>query len=306
MRILILVSNGPDHAKADLKRQLISHNVRSSIVSHILGQLQISVPVEVDMKASTHSTFSYAQDHAATTIPVEHVPVSVSESTQIEPLHLHTQRELEDIFRDMTPCFEGRETEQNWIVRDKGVTKIRRLIKGNSPTDFHAIFVAGIKALMDGILKVANSLRTTMCTNGCQVVQELAKSLGAGLDPSVEILLQNFIKMCSATKNITAQHGNLTVEILLTYTTYHLRHSQHIWNATQDKNAAPRTFASGWAKIIIKKQMQNKQHFEHCGGLELAEKSIKKGLADANPKVREGMRSTYWVFNQGWADKAEA
>jgi len=267
------------------------------------------VPAETDTKASTHfigPAKNIAQEHGAITGTVEHMPISTGDSTQIEPLHLLTQRELEDIFRDMTPCFEGKETEQNWIIRDKSVTKIRRLIKGNSPTDFHTVFVAGIRSLMDGLLKVANSLRTTMCTNGCQVVQELAKSLGAALDPSVEILLQNFIKMCSATKNITAQQGNLTVEVLLSSTPYHLRHSQHVWNATQDKNVAPRTFASGWAKIIIRKQMQNKQHFEHCGGLELAEKSIKKGLADANPKVREGMRSTYWVFAQGWPDKAEA
>ena len=46
--------------------------------------------------------------------------------------------------------------------------------------------------------------------------------------------------------------------------------------------------------------------FESSGGLELAEKCLKKGMSDANPKVREGMRATYWVFASVWPDKGEA
>lgn len=302
-------SNAPDHAKADLKRQLVTHNVRSSIASFILTQLQISAPAEVEMKTSTQSVPSarhVTQDHGANNATTEPTLPPSAETTQIEPLYLLTQRELEDSFRDMSACFEGKETEQNWIPRDKNVLKLRRLLKGNAPTEFPAVFLAGIRSLMDGVLKVANSLRTTMSTNGCQLVQELARSLGTALDPIVESLLQNFIKMSSATKTITAQHGNLTAEALLSYTTYHVRHSQHVWNACQEKNTAPRIYASGWLKIIVKRQMHNRQHFDHCGGLDLAEKTIKKGLADAHPKVREGMRATFWVFAQGWSEKAEA
>lgn len=246
------------------------------------------------------------QDHGVTGATSEHfTPPPSAEATQIDPLNLYTQRELEDSFREMQPCFEGKESEQNWIPRDKNVSKLRRMVKGNAATEYNAVFVAGIRSLMDGILKVANSLRTTMSTNGCQLVQELARSLGAALDPIVELLLQNFIKMSSATKNITAQQGSVTMEVLLSCTTYHLRHSQQVWIACQDKNATTRIYASGWLKVILKRQMQTKQHFDHSGGLDLAEKSIKKGLADANPKVREGMRSAYWTFAPGWSEKAE-
>ncbi|KAJ8104894.1 hypothetical protein OPT61_g10508 [Boeremia exigua] len=221
----------------------------------------------------------------------------------MDPIHVYTQRELEDMFRDMAPPFEGRESEQNWIGRDKNTLKMRRIMKGNAPTEFHAAFLAGIKSLLDGILKVANSLRTTMSTNGCQLIQELAHTVGPAIDPSVEILLQAFIKMCAATKNIAAQNGNATVDALLSNVSYNNRILQHVQFASQDKNVQPRCFSAGWVKTLIRK---HKSHIEHSGGLESFDKILKKGLTDANPKVREAYRSTYWTFSLIWPQRANA
>ena len=225
------------------------------------------------------------------------------ETVSMDPIHIYTQRELEDILRDMAPPFEGRENEQNWIGRDKNTLKLRRILKGNAPTEFHAAFVAGVKSLLDGILKVANTLRTTMSTNGCQLVQELASTLGPAIDPWVEILLQTFIKMCAATKNIAAQNGNATVDALLSNISYNNRVLQHIQFASQDKNVQPRCFSAGWMKTLIRK---HKSHIEHSGGLDSFDKILRKGLTDANPKVREAYRSTYWAFALIWPEKANA
>lgn len=206
----------------------------------------------------------------------------------------------------MQPCFEGKENEDNWKARDNSVLKLRRLNQGNAPDEHHVVFLGGIKSLLDGILKVANTLRTTMSTNGCEAVQELVRKLGTSMDLMVEILLQNFIKMCSNTKNISAQNGNNTVDVIFSHVTYNVRLLQHTWSACQDKNVQPRTFAAGWLKTIIKRQMHSRSHFEHSGGLDLAEKCMKKGLTDANPKVRESMRATYWTLAKGWPEKGEA
>ena len=206
----------------------------------------------------------------------------------------------------MQPCFEGREDESNWKARDNSVLKLRRLLQGNAATDFQAGFVAGIKNILDGILKVPNSLRTTMSTNGCQLVQELARTLGPAIDPMVEILLQNFVKMCSATKNIASQNGNATVDAILSHVSYNVRLMQHIWQACQDKNVQPRSYSSLWLKTVIKRHAHNKQSFDHAGGLDIAEKCIRKGLNDANPKVREGMRGTFWLFAETWPARSEA
>lgn len=233
-------------------------------------------------------------------------PVTEAKVEHVDPSYVNTHRELEETFKEMHLYFEGKESEANWLKREESCTKLRRLNAGNAPSDFHDAFLAGIKSLLDGILKAVNSLRTSLSKEGCSVIQEVARTAGPGLDSMVEILLQNLIKLCGGTKKISSQQGNVTVDIIISKVSYNLRIMQHIWMACQDKNVQPRTYSTGWLKTLLKKEAHRKGHIEHTGGLELIEKCIKKGLADANPGVRENMRSTFWTFNLIWPAKADA
>jgi CLIP-associating protein 1/2 len=233
-------------------------------------------------------------------------PVTEAKVERVDPAYVNTLRELDETLKEMHPFFEGKESEANWLKREQSCTKLRRLNAGNAPSDYHDAFLAGIKSLLDGILKAVNSLRTSLSKEGCSVVQEIARTAGPGLDPMVEILLQNLIKLCGGTKKISSQNGNLTVDIIISKVSYNLRIVQHIWLACQDKNVQPRTYATSWLKTLLKKESHHKNHLEHSGGLDLIEKCIKKGLADPNPGVRENMRSTFWAFAQIWPHKAEA
>lgn len=226
-------------------------------------------------------------------------------SDEVEPLYMETSRDLEDTFRDMQPCFEGKESEQNWSQREKSTSKLRRITKGNSPHELTTTFLAGTKGLLDGILKTVNSLRTTVSTNGCHLVQDIAKAVGPGLDSMVEILLQSLVKLCANTKKITASNGDATVSAVVANVTFNPRIAQHIWGACQDKNVQPRSYAAGWLKTIITKHRHHKHALEHGGSLDLIEKCIKTGLADRDPKVRESMRPTYWAFARLWSERSE-
>lgn len=223
-----------------------------------------------------------------------------------EPLYVNTHRELDDIFKEMAWVFEGRETEQNWLKREESMIKLRRLNVGNASSDFPDTFVAGLRSILDGIIKCVISLRTSLCKEGCSLVQEIATTFGPGIDPMVELLMQSFVKLSAGTKKISSQLANTTVDTILSRVTYTPRLMSHVWNACQDKNVAPRTYATGWLKTLIKKEAQHKAHVEHTGGVELIEKCLKKGLADANPAVREKTRSAYWAFYAVWPQKADA
>ncbi|GAM84510.1 hypothetical protein ANO11243_025060 [Dothideomycetidae sp. 11243] len=298
-------------AKNDLKKQLKLHMVRQSIATQILAQIGASDKPErpllqSDFAASTRSLPAF--DHIsqfAESINSDEAKPPPPEEVQMDPTFVHSQRELEDIFRDMLPHFEGRESEENWLLRDKDITKLRRLTKGNAPSEFHSAYMLGLKQLQEGTLKAANSLRTTMMTNGCQLVQELARTLGPAMESMVENYLQSFIKMCAATKSLAQQSGNYTVDTIFQYVSYNVRHVQHVWLAAQDKNKQPRVFAALWLRTILGRQSGSRNQFEHSGGLELAEKTIKKCLTDADPKVKESMRATYWAFAKTWPDRAE-
>lgn len=304
----MLDRNAPNAAKSDLKKQLKNFNVRPTIVSAItahLGPGTAPEPAEVEtVELPSRPTFSNSVSSMSSVRPS--TPVLEAKVEQVEPMYVNTHRELEETFRDMHPFFEGKESEGNWLKREQSCTKLRRLNAGNAPSDFHDAFLAGIKALLDGILKAVNSLRTSLSKEGCSVVQEIARAAGPGLDPMVEILLQNLIKLCGGTKKISSQQGNVTVDIIISKVSYNIRIMQHIWAACQDKNVQPRTYATGWLKTLLKKEAHHKSHLEHTGGLEMIEKCIKKGLADANPGVRENMRSTFWAFALMWPAKADA
>nr|POE94550.1 protein stu1 [Quercus suber] len=313
--LIELFIDAPDRAKTDLKKQLKAHSVRHATETHILSEIGVAAAPrptttkaperETEMTSSIRSLPSI--DHMAQlaeSINSEAAQPPPQEVIQMDPLYVHSQRELEDAFRDMLPAFDGKESEQNWIPRDKAVLKVRRLLKGNAPSDYHQAFMAGIKSIADGILKVANSLRTTVSTNGCQLAQELAQTLGPALDPHVEIFLQAFIKMTATTKLIAAQNGRATANSIFQHCTYHVRMMQHIWTAAQEKNKQTRQCAPDWLKIILKRQASYKTHFESSGGLDLAEKCFKKLLDDADPKVKEGMRAIFWSFAKTWPDRA--
>jgi CLIP-associating protein 1/2 len=303
--------NAPNAAKSDLKKQLKTFNVRPTIVAAITAQLGPGGPVEAtvvspEVTASQVPRTTFADSISSQTSARPATPVLEQKVEQVEPAYVNTHRELEDFFRDMHPFFEGKESEQNWLKREQSCMKLRKLNAGNAPADFRDAWLAGIKGLLDGILKAVNSLRTSLSKEGCSVVQEIARTAGPGLDPMVEILLQNLIKLCGGTKKIASQAGDTTVDVIISKVSYNIRIMQHIWLACQDKNVQPRTYAAGWLKTLLKKESHHKNHVEHTGGLELIEKCIKKGLADANPGVREKMRGTYWAFAQIWPMRADA
>ncbi|KAF2639559.1 ARM repeat-containing protein [Massarina eburnea CBS 473.64] len=308
--VVELFLTAPEHAKVSLRKQLVALNVRKTIATYITTHIDGAAPLDPaePLPAAPVRPISVARAAAlqpdtgfADSLNYEVAPPT--EPVSMDPLVVYTQRELDEIFRDMGPHFEGRESEHNWLHRDKSVTKLRRITKGNAPTDFHAAFVPGIKSLLDGILKVANSLRTTMSTNGCMLIQELAITIGPSMDPWVEICLQSFIKMCAATKNIAAQNGSTTVDAILSNVSYTNRLLQHVAFASQDKNVQPRCFSADWLKTLVRK---HRSHMDHGGGMETLEKVLKKGLTDPNPKVREAFRSTYWTFALVWPQKASA
>ncbi|KAK2033689.1 ARM repeat-containing protein [Colletotrichum zoysiae] len=309
--VIELFRHAPNTAKSDLKRQLKNFNVRPAIEQAIVKELapntierpktpglEAAAPIAAPKPKLAASVSSVSSERPITPAPPE-------APSEVDPAYVNTQRELDDIFREMMTYFEGKETEQNWLKREESMTKLRKLIAGNVPQDFPDAFMLGLKGLLDGIIKAITSLRTSLSKEACNLVQDIAITFGPGMDPLVELLMQTFIKLAAATKKIASQQANTTVDIIIGKVTYNSRIMQHIWGACQDKNVQPRTYATGWLKTILNKEAHHKSHIEHGGGLELVEKCIKKGLNDANPGVRERMRATYWVFAKIWPTRAD-
>ncbi|KAH7328367.1 clasp N terminal-domain-containing protein [Stachybotrys elegans] len=309
--VIELFTNAPNAAKSDLKRQLKNFKVRPAIEQAIVKALaptsgRPETPAEPLAAAAPTTRPALA---ASVSSHVSERPITPGVETQaepIEPMYVNTNRELDDIFKDMAWHFEDKESEQNWVKREQGMTTLRRLNAGNAPSEFADTFISCLRSMLDGVIKAVTSLRTSLSKEGCVLVQEVANTFGPGMDPMVELLMQTFIKLSGGTKKISSQLANVTVDIILAKVTYTPRLMQHVWGACQDKNIQPRLYAAGWVKTLIKKESHHKSHIEHSGGVDLMEKCIRKGLADANPGVRERTRSTYWAFWAVWQSRADA
>lgn len=301
--------NAPNAAKSDLKRQLKTYKVRPAIEQAIVKAL---APPTARSETPSAAAPPPARSNLAASVSSigseRPVTPAVGEpaADPVEPQYVNTNRELDDIFRGMTWDFDGRESEHNWQKREQAMGTLRRLNAGNAASDFHDAFLTGLRAMLDGIIKALTSLRTSLSKEACALVEEIALTLGPAMEPMVELLMQTLVKMTAATKKIASQMANNTVDTIISRVSYTPRLMQHIWNACQDKNIQPRLYVTGWVKTMLKKAPGHKNHIEHTGGVDLIEKCIKKGLADANPGVREKSRSTYWAFWAVWQTRADA
>jgi CLIP-associating protein 1/2 len=145
--VVDLFTSAPEHAKANLKKQLVATNVRKAIATFITAHLDGAAtaatheemppppPAARERPLPTQRAQALQPDHGfADSLAAEQPPPT--ETVTMDPIHIYTQRELEDVFRDMAPPFEGRESEQNWLARDKNTTKLRRILMGNAPSEF--------------------------------------------------------------------------------------------------------------------------------------------------------------------------
>lgn len=112
----------------NLRKQLVALNVRKTIANYITSHLDDETtapepealppppvrPINVGRAATLQPDTGFA-DSLNVEVPPPVEPVSM------DALQIYTQRELDDIFREMAPHFEGRESEANWLHRDKSV-----------------------------------------------------------------------------------------------------------------------------------------------------------------------------------------
>ncbi|OAQ99792.1 hypothetical protein LLEC1_07217 [Akanthomyces lecanii] len=308
--VIELFRNAPNTAKSDLKRQLKNFKVRPAIEQAIIKELAPSggrseTPSAPAPAPATRPHLAASVSSMSSERPITPA-VPESQADPVEPQYVNTNRELDEVFKGMAWQYEGRETEQNWQKREQGMTTLRRLNAGNAPSDFHDTFLTNLRGILDGIIKSLTSLRTSLSKEACALIEDVALTLGPAMEPMVELLMQTLLKMTASTKKITSQMTSSTIDTIINRISYTPRIMQHIWNACQDKNVQPRLYTAGWLRTLIKKTSGNRHHIEHTGGVDLIEKCLKKGLADANPGVREKMRPTYWAFWAVWPARADA
>ncbi|KKY21468.1 putative heat repeat protein [Phaeomoniella chlamydospora] len=230
-------------------------------------------------------------------------PVIKINNDNIAPLWVDSKQHLDEWMMSGRSYFAGKESEQNWSKREESINILRRVTKGNGPTDERLAYCGNMYVLVECILKAINSLRTTLSSSGCDLIQEMCAAVSHGIDCMADLLLYDLVKLCAATKTIARNKANDTVDAIVGSASMNKLIVNHVWQAAQDKNVQPRRFAAGWLKTLMQ---AHRQGCNKSGCLDLIDKSIRKGLEDANLDVRKDMRVTYWTFAQLFPDRAQS
>ena len=84
---------------------------------------------------------------------------------------------------------------------------------------------------------------------------------------------------------------------------YRNRIMQQITESMGEKNIQLRHHATIYLKTVLETHASGVA-IEKSGGLDLAEKAIKKALSDASPMVRESCRQVFSVLQAYWPGRA--
>ncbi|KAL8961062.1 MAG: hypothetical protein Q9193_002323 [Seirophora villosa] len=226
-------------------------------------------------------------------------------TSTLEPKEAWDNDVIYQDFYDMQDYFKDKETEANWLKRDESIILLTRYAIGNIlyEPDIEDLFVDGIKPLVPGIIKAINSLRTTLSTHGCDLVEVLART--KSFPHIMESVFPHLVKLCASTKKIAATKAEKTANTVISHSSYNTYFLREIWSACQDKNVQPRKSAALWLQTFVSKHRQSKTSFEKGEGVSLFEQCLKKGLSDGNADVRKSMRPAYWAFIRLWPKRSE-
>ncbi|KAK4053956.1 suppressor of tub2 mutation [Microbotryomycetes sp. JL221] len=304
-------------AKADLKKSMakleVNKKIQDQILSAVLGGESVPIPSQEGFQTDATqgpehrprprppSPSTLIANLPAAAFPTDPSAVHAPPS-EIQPVYVANERDLHAELEQMKPCFEGKETEHNWVARDKSIARIRGLVRGGAAQKFKDAFLAALKSVEEGILKTSSSLRTTLAISALSLMTELAEAFGTNLDHHfLESFLNHCLGMAGQTKKIVATASQQTVTALLTHSKYHFKTLQQVTLLSQDKNVSARQFAATHLQTIVQVHVQTHKHaFETTGGVDEVEKALKRGLTDPNAQVKETSRTTFWLVQAIW------
>lgn len=96
-------------------------------------------------------------------------PTTVHAPGEIQPVYIASERDLAAEFEGMKAGFEGKETEHNWMVRDRSVARIRGMLLGNVVEGYREGLLTGVKSVQDGIIKTVRATTRNDLALSCTV-----------------------------------------------------------------------------------------------------------------------------------------
>ncbi|KAJ9096472.1 hypothetical protein QFC21_005294 [Naganishia friedmannii] len=293
----------PASARSEVQKLMQSRSLKSSLVDGIMSGILAGPQTRQEGQGGNSNVAGKA--------------VTGGGETDVPPVLIVTERDLEKEFMAILPPFEGKETEHNWQAREAGIMRVRGMIQSGVHKQFPATFMTCLRQdFWQESIKGVMTLRTTLSMSTSALYAETAQAFGESFDPLMDTLLLHLTKLSGSTKKMVAEASQKTVTTFINHAACH-----------------PRTFLPFLATGLNERTVQSRQYFmehtrhylathttrslhtksaiEHATtsigpGLQVVADMLKRGLQDANPVVKETARATFVIFHNEWPKHAQA
>lgn len=69
-----------------------------------------------------------------------------------KPIKITSAKHLEEELQSLDALFQKKETEENWVARDKRWNRFREIVKSGIHEEYSDVFVAGLKMVLEHLV----------------------------------------------------------------------------------------------------------------------------------------------------------
>ncbi|KAI8975170.1 clasp N terminal-domain-containing protein [Mycotypha africana] len=231
-------------------------------------------------------------------------------TSDVDPIQIHSVKELDNEFTFMLKAYADKETEFNWEARERALTRMKGLLRGNATEPpYLEVFIPYMRQMIDGIIKAVESLRTQLAVKALSVVGDIGVYIGKHLDSYMtDQIMMCMMRCASLTKKLVANACLEATTLFLKHTPFHSKVMNMLHLSINEKNHQVRLYTIIYTKVLLQAHTHRdnvRALMDRSGATDHFETILTKGLNDATPSVKEACREAFWIFWEHWRARGE-
>ncbi|KAJ2452322.1 suppressor of tub2 mutation [Coemansia sp. RSA 2336] len=218
---------------------------------------------------------------------------------EVKPFNVPSRQSLTAEFTRTIGCFTGRETEDNWVQRERAIELYRGIVWGNAAIELREALVGQLKEHIHLILNAVLSLRTSLASHSMSLCDDIAVRLGPHASILFDHIVDALFKQCMQTKKIGAQRASKSLTVAYQNFPLRLKSLEQLHLRISEKSVVLRlavvTASTGVLRshgpYIDPADRRSTDIFMYLASI------AKAGLMDAQPTVREPSRELFWELH---------
>ncbi|KAJ2479848.1 suppressor of tub2 mutation [Coemansia sp. RSA 2320] len=201
-------------------------------------------------------------------------------------------------FLQTASVFAGRETEDNWVQRERAINLYRGMVWGNAAIEHTEDLVGCLKEGMLDVFKVVNSLRTSLSAIAMCLCEDVAMRLGPHAGSLFDTIVDVLVRQCTQTKKLSAQRAAKSLEVVFHYFPLRPKAVDSLRARMADKSAILRQAVVATCTGILRSHGYYMAAVDRrfADVLVSISEVVNVGVTDAQPSVREAARELYWAL----------